>query len=237
MAIYHWDVIQRSERWQQLRAGIPTASCFKRIVTPKKCELSKGSEEYIDELLAEWMNGGPLLGDEEVTSMWVDRGVALESQAREAYEFITEREVKLCGFITTDDGMIGASPDGLVNGDSVLELKCPKPTTHARYMRARKVEDDYYPQLQGLLYVCERERIDIESYCPPFPPVIVQVYRDEKYIGLLKTALEAFIETLLKAREFMAQEYGPVIQRMRQYQAPAPEANGAAFDTFCRPVV
>lgn len=193
----------------------------------------------MDELLASWMSGGPDL-DEQYSNQWMERGIDLEAQARSAYEFVTDDKVRLCGFVTRDDGMVGASPDGLIGEREVLELKCPKSTTHAHYMRTRKLEDDYYPQLQGELYVCERDIVHIQSYCPPYPPVIIRVGRDEPYIAKLKDALDAFVETMLEARERMFREYEPFISRIRNQQSTKdlkPPTDDAQWEAFCRPVV
>lgn len=214
MAVYYSDVEQRSEQWDRLRLGIPTSSDFKHIVTPTG-KLSARADDYLDELLAAWMYGQPLEDPEtEYRSGHMERGIYLEAQARQSYEFETDSLVEQCGFVTNDNGLVGASPDGLVGPQGLLELKCPTPKVHAHYLRTSKLEDTYRPQLQGLLFVCERQWVDIQSFCPPFPTKIIRVERDDKYIGVLSDALNEFVEKLLKARQEIYENYPQVRDRL-----------------------
>jgi putative phage-type endonuclease len=202
------DVEQRSEEWFRLRLSIPTASEFKRIVTPGG-KLSTQCEGYLDELLAEWILGTPL---ENFSSEWMVRGQELEPQARQAYEFMTDQKVVKIGFVTTDNGLIGCSPDGFVGDKRLLEIKSPSEKVHVGYMRHREVDAEYRPQIQGQLWVCEREAQDVLSYHPRLPAVIVPVVRDEAYIALLAKALDQFTEKMLEAREQLEQHYGPFVR-------------------------
>ncbi len=198
---------QGSEEWHKLRLGIPTASCFDKIITPKTGEFSKSqSAAYMALLLAEWINKKEV---DPFENDWTRHGHAYEDEARRAYEFSAGADVEQVGFITSTDGMIGASPDGIVGTDGLCELKCPKANTHVGYMLARGVDDKYRTQLQGQLWICEREWVDIQSYCPGFPTVIIRVNRDEVYIGKLSKAVRAFVDVMLEARLKLQREYGP----------------------------
>jgi hypothetical protein len=75
------------------------------------------------------------------------------------------------------------------------------------------VDEKYMAQLQGQLWVCERDVDEIQSYCPGFPTIVVKVGRDEKYIAKLKDAVDSFNEIMLKMRERLTQEYGPFTPR------------------------
>lgn len=215
MQIY-WDVEQRSEAWDRLRLGIPTASSFSKIVTPAG-KLSTQADKFLDSLLAEWMFGGPLEDPEtQFRSQWMERGIFMEQQAYQSYEFETDNETRKVGFVATDDGLIGCSPDRfIVSGEKIirgLELKCPSPAVHARYMRTGSIETDYKPQIQGCMMVCELDSWDVQSYCPPFPSVIVPVQRDEAYIKTLRCALEEFTDKILEAREYLTKRYPTIRQ-------------------------
>ena len=142
----HHDVKQNSDRWHNLRLGIPTASEFHRIITPKTMKLSSQAEDYRDWLLAEWIYGAPL---ESPETSFMQRGSELEPEAVRSYEFERDCEVSEAGFFTTDDGMVGASPDRLVGSCGLLEIKCPAPQTHVGYMMSRAVDEKYMTQLQG----------------------------------------------------------------------------------------
>ena len=203
--IVHREVEQGSFAWHTLRLGIPTASCFDRILTPGG-KPSRQAECYLNELLAEWMIGRPIPGAE---TQWMVRGHELEEDAVNAYEFHANATTAKVGIITTDDGMVGASPDRLVDDDRLLEIKCPKHSTHAGYMLTGKIEDEYRPQLQGQLWITERKAVDIVSYYPELAPVVISVPRDDAYIGDLAVALGTFVDVMLAKRKELEARYGP----------------------------
>lgn len=205
------DVKQNSEEWYALRLGIPTSSEFSRIFTPGG-KISKQAEGYMDHLLAEWAMGSALQTRE---TEWMQRGHELEDRAVKSYEFETERETSLVGFVTTDNLMIGTSPDRLVGDDGILEIKCPAPQTHLGYMRRRHIDGDYYSQVQGQLYVTGRKWVDIQSYFPGLPSVIIRVQRDEEYIANLASVLAEFVRLLLEARVDIIERYGDFIGERR----------------------
>jgi hypothetical protein len=209
------DVPQGSLAWHRLRAGIPTASEFSRILTPGG-KASKQAQGYLHELLAEWVVGHAITGPE---TEWMARGHDLEEQAAAAYEFHAEVKTELVGFVTTDDGMLGASPDRLVGDKRLLEIKCLKPSGHVAYMLGVENGGEFKPQLQGQLYVTDREAVDNVFYCPEMPPIVLSVARDEVYIGKLKSALDHFVEELQIARLDLERRFGPFIRA-----APADES-------------
>lgn len=208
--IYH-EVKQNSDEWDHLRCGIPTSSAFDNIVTPagKPCKAER-SRKYMYRLLAEWRFGGPLMDPQsQYQSEWMERGHLLESQAVAAYELMRDCDTQPGGFVTTDNGLVGCSPDRLVGTDGLLEIKCPSPQVHMGYMVARSMDETYYPQLQGQLLITDRQWVDIVSYsdCPGFPAVIIRVPRDEKYIELLTVALVEFMGKMMQCRVLIEKEY------------------------------
>lgn len=190
--------VQGSQEWLQLRAGIPTASAFDKILSPKG-KLSSQAEKYMFTLLAELIMGHPVL---EYVSTWMDRGHQSESEAVAFYEGQVGADTEKIGFITTDDGQIGASPDRLVGADGLLEIKVPKESTHVGYLLKRAVDQEYFPQVQGQLWIAERRWLDILSYHPEMPPALIRVERDEAYIATLSFAVGEFA----KALEQLAQQ-------------------------------
>jgi hypothetical protein len=204
------ECAQGSERWHRLRLGIPTASCFSKIVTPGG-KLSKQSDAYLHRLLAEWLFGAPLEDPESTyRSEWMQRGNDLEESAVHAYEFQTSRTAEKVGFVTDDEGTLGCSPDRLVGETGLLEIKVPSWATHVGYMLTGSIEQEYTPQLQGQLLLTSRKWVDIVSYCPPFPLVIIRVTRDGPYQTLLAEALSGFVENLLAARDKLIEKYGDI---------------------------
>lgn len=194
-----YDVTQGSAEWRKLRTGVPTASSFHRIITPKTAKPSTQAEAYLHELLAELMLGRPL---DNISYPWMARGNELEEDAANWYAFDTDREIEVVGFCTTDDGRYGASPDRLVSEDGALELKCPSPAVHVKYLLYPKQGPDaeYRCQITGQMLVTGRQWVDIVSYHPELPKVIVRVDRDEDYIKLMRDALDEFCERLAEGK-------------------------------------
>lgn len=215
MAIFH-NCDQYSSEWYALRMGIPTASCFDQIVTPAKGDLSKAHRKYAYRLVYERLLHMPTQSLDGIEHM--ERGKELEPAAVRQYEFGEEIETKPIGFVTTDDGRIGASPDRLLVGrPAALEIKCPLGHTHVGYLLdGRGVE--YTPQIQGQLYVCELEYVDFYSYHPQMPPVLVRTHRDEAYIRKLAVALDDFC-AILDEMTARAQAMG-VFMVMEKRQTP-----------------
>jgi hypothetical protein len=127
-----YDVPQTSPEWWELHRGRPTASRFDQIITPKKAELSAASKTLICQLVAERHYPGPLEELLAPPTRAMQRGIELEPEARAFYELERSLDVRQVGFITTDDGRFGCSPDGLVGVEGGLELKCPDGKTHTR---------------------------------------------------------------------------------------------------------
>ncbi len=186
------DCVQGTTEWLQLRAGIPTASQFDKILTPTG-KPSKSAIPYMDALLAERMMQRPLT---EHISFWMERGSQMEAEAVSFYQFQRDVTTETVGFITNDAGTIGASPDRLIGEDGLLEIKCPAPHTHVGYMLWKGADKAYHPQIQGQLWVTGREWLDILSYHPEMPPALVRVERDEKYIEDLAAAVTSFSQSL-----------------------------------------
>lgn len=194
------NCIQGTPQWLQLRAGIPTASRFDEILTPGG-KPSKSADKYLDWLLAERMMHQPIV---QAVSTWMDRGSQLEAEAVSYYEFQRDTETVKVGFITRDDGKVGASPDRLVGDCGLLEIKCPSPSVHVGYLRAEAgISDAYKPQVQGQLWVCEKQWSDTLSFHPEMPPALIRIERDDAYIALLEEAVLEFSDRL----ERMAAEF------------------------------
>ena len=193
------DAIQGSKEWLALRAGIPTASCFDQIITPRTGKLSAAAEGYMYRLLAERILRRPL--EQQAFSAWMDRGSQMEAEAVAFYECQRELDTRKIGFATNDSGTIGASPDRLVGEHGLLEIKCPSEPVHMGYLMTRSLGEKHRPQVQGQLWVTERAWSDTLSYHPELPPALIRIERDEEYIALLSSAVEAFAAVLAAATD------------------------------------
>jgi YqaJ-like recombinase protein len=220
MAIYHKSFGQRSAEWYRIRAGIPTASCFHKIVTPTG-RASGQAEKYQNYLLAEFMLGRPL--DDEFQSQWMQRGEELEASAIRAYEFHRDCQTEECAFVTTDNGLIGCSPDRLVGDDGIVEMKVPSPQVHIASLLNQDMSDDHRCQIQGQLWVTERDLCDIVSFHPEMPPVIIRAERNEAYIKTLSAGVQTFVDIMLQRRFELEQRFGP-------FSRPEPKRKEAVED-------
>ena len=198
-AIIIRDIEQGSDAWHRLRAGIPTSSCFDKIVTPGKLEVSKSQDDYLMKLHAEWISGRPA---DTYTSGWMERGKDVESEARAFYEFDVGAPVEQVAFVYSDDRrLIGCSPDALVGDDGGLELKCPSPHVHLGYLLKGVLPNDYRAQVYGSMLVTGRQWWDFLSYCPGMPEFKLRVERDMDVIIPMAGIIERFVQKLLEGRE------------------------------------
>ncbi len=125
-------------------------------------------------------------------------------EAVQQYEFTTDTETRAVGFVTTDCGRIGCSPDRLVIGHrGGLEIKVCAPGTHIGYL-LDGVPETYRPQVMGQLAVAELEWCDLYAFHDRLPPVTIRTYRDDHYIAKMMAALAEFLDMrdamLTKAR-------------------------------------
>jgi putative phage-type endonuclease len=187
------EVLQGTPEWLAARLGIPTASGFDRIITTKG-EPSKQAQKYMYQLAAERITGAK---EEGYQNGVMQRGMEMEAEARAMYEFITGNEVKTVGVCYPDEKKAyGCSPDGLVNSDGLVEIKCPTSPVHVAYLLSGELPAEYFQQVQGQLLVTGRKYVDFFSFYPGLKPLPVRVERDEKFIKALMVELEIFVKEL-----------------------------------------
>lgn len=189
------DFAQGTPEWDAARLGIPTSSGFDKIVTMKG-EPSKSAQKYMYQLAAERIVG---YKEETYQNAAMQRGTAMEPEARNMYAFITDNEVEQVGFCYYDEKEdIGCSPDGLIVGkDGGLEIKCPTPAVHIEYLFKNKLPSAYFQQVQGQLFVTGLEWIDFFSYYPGLEPLLIRVERDKDFHEALEKELYAFNRELI----------------------------------------
>lgn len=202
------QVKQRSDTWHQLRMGKWTASQAKKILTSTKLEPSSSQDAYIDRIVAELVIGKPL--DEGEKSKFMERGSDIEGRAHSSFEVATGMAVEPVGFIETDDGWGGCSPDGLLDGGAMgYEGKAPKPETHVGYRRdPASLVRAYRLQVQSSLWICKPEITVwyLHSFCPDFDDVIEFVEPEEAVQEALDREIPKFVEELKAALD---RELGP----------------------------
>lgn len=191
------DCEQGSEEWLQARLGIPTATGFENIVTATG-KKSSAQIKYMAELIEESIIG---LQDESFKSRFMERGNQLEPLARSAYEFITGNAVTQVGGVYLDENKeVMVSPDGLIPElKKGLEIKCPKMSTHIRYLLEGGVPSEYIIQVQANLWVTGYDTWDFVSYCPEYqkqPLYIFTAHRDQAQMTAFNKLIPQFLNTL-----------------------------------------
>jgi len=184
------EVEQRSDDWYALRLGTPTASNFGKLVTSKG-ELSNRLNDYAVTLAGERLAGVAL--DAWQGNPYMERGTQLEEEAVAFYEFEGEIDVQQVGFVTDNDGLYGCSPDGLVELDGMLEIKCLKAENHIKAILYHRKHGccppKYVQQTQGQMMICEREWCDLLFYHPDLPNLVIRQYPDPGLAEALQSAL------------------------------------------------
>ena len=187
MPVFH-DVAQYSEDYDRLKIGIPTSSNFHKIITPQG-KPSKQWREYACVLIAERILQQRI---EFYNSPAMERGLIVEAEAADWYEFDQDVTTRRVGFITDDEYTMGCSPDRLVGEQGLLEIKAPLPQTQVEYWISGELSERFRPQLQGQLYISQRSWVDILCWHDVLPKLVIRVEPDEKYIKALDREIRVF---------------------------------------------
>lgn len=183
-----FEMEQGDDDWFQARLGIPTASKFATVMAKGE---GKTRSEYMRTLAGEILTGEPA---ESFSNGHMERGKAMEDEARETYAFVESAEIKRVGFIR--NGKKGASPDSLVGTAGGLEIKTALPKIQIDRLERNRLPPEHVAQVQGNLWLSEREWWDFCSYWPRLPMLNVRVYRDETYIKTMADEIDRFNDEL-----------------------------------------
>lgn len=183
--------VQGTAEWLEARAGLATASRFGDILTAKTMKMAASAVPYACEIIAETLTGSPDPWAGSWQSPDMRRGTYTEHEARKYYELERDLDVKQVGFCIHDNERWGCSPDGIVDADRGLELKCPAPKTQVKYLIDGVLPVEYRAQVHGCMIVTGFKRWDFLSYCVGLPPLLIEVERDD-YTDKLAAALVDF---------------------------------------------
>lgn len=189
------DIVQGSDEWKQLRLGKVTASRVADIVAKTKTGYSTSRANYLAQLVAERLTGVPA---ETYTNAAMQHGVDTEPEARAAYCFYQGVTVEQVAFVSHPKiDQAGASPDGLVGSDGLVEIKCPNTATHLETLLGQAVPAKYIDQMQFQMACTERQWCDFVSYDPRMPEHMrlfcKRINRDDKRINELETEIAGFL--------------------------------------------
>jgi putative phage-type endonuclease len=200
---------QRTEEWFAARLGKVTASRVAEVVAKTKTGYGASRANYMAELICERLTGAPT---ERYTSSAMQHGIDTEPQARAAYEAQSGSLVGEVGFVLhTSISEAGASPDGFVDEDGLVEIKCPQTATHMDTLLSENVPAKYVTQMQWQMACTGRQWCDFVSYDPRLPEkmqlFVKRVPRDDAYIELLEKEVSAFIVEMTDKLEKLKEKY------------------------------
>ncbi len=187
------DIEQGTLEWTKLHFGIPTASGLDNLLTPE-FELRKGEmpKTYVYKKVTETLQGRPLI-DLSASSFMLEQGMIIEEEARPWYALEYDKKIKQVGFITTDDGRFGCSPDGLIlNDECGLEIKSPAAHTHVKYLVNGALPKEYVAQVYGSMFVTGFKKWVFVSYRRGFPALVLEILSDRAAMDQIAKAVDSF---------------------------------------------
>ena len=192
---------QRTPEWFAERLGKITASRIADVVGKTKSgSYGAARKNYMAELLCQRLTGQQ---EEKFTSTAMQHGTDTEPAARAMYMLETGTDVTETGFIPHPViAMSGASPDGLVGEDGLIEIKCPNTATHLEFLQSRKPKHEYLLQMQWQMACTGRQWCDFVSYDDRLPEKLayrcIRIPRDDKLIAELEEEAVKFLTELDK---------------------------------------
>jgi predicted phage-related endonuclease len=162
-----------------------TPDSYKDLLTNIACEIITGKQE------------------ETYSNALMEYGIEMEPFARAKYEELFELKVTEVGFLTPDEDhnyheWIGISPDGMIDDNGILEIKCPLARTHFEYIERNVLPSEYRYQVQGQLFVSGASYCDFMSYVPGMKPFIIRIKPDVDLFLEFERRLDLLIVQVLE---------------------------------------
>lgn len=195
------EILQGSDAWKMLRLGKITASKIADVLSKGKGYAeSAGVKNYRAALVCERLTGQT---EESYVNGAMQRGTELEPLARECYEFLKGVTVEQIAFIDHPTiPMSGASPDGLIGDDGLMEIKCPNSATHIEYLLGGRPPAQYIPQMMWQMACTGRLYVDFVSYDPRLPEdlqlFVSRLGRDDVLIASMESSVIEFNDSVDK---------------------------------------
>ena len=200
---------QGTPEWHQARICRVTSSRVADMMARTKTGWGASRTNYEAQLIAEHYRGSVAEpGFQSKEMLW---GNETQPKAEKAYNLLYDCKVEPIGFVSMNDFMAGASPDGLVGNDGLVEFKCPNTATHIETLLNESIPGKYLDQMQWQMFCTGRTWCDYVSYDPRIEPhlqmYVKRVHRNEKGI----------IELVTGAREFLATMRAKIAEIDRKY--------------------
>lgn len=205
------EIVQGSPEWHAIRLGKVTASRIADVCARTKTGWGASRKNYLAELVAERLTGVKVEGFTNAAMQW---GTEIEPEARVAYEFYRDASVSQVGFVPHPTiGDTGASPDGLVEQDGLVELKCPNTATHIETLLCGSIPEKYVLQMQWQMACTGRLWCDFASYDPRLPEsmrlYVDRVKRDDAAIQAIEKDVTKFLDELRAIVAELRSKYEP----------------------------
>ena len=189
------DIEQNTQEWFAIRCGKVTASRIADIIATTKSGYSASRANYEAQLICEILTGKPAESFTNAAMAW---GTETEPLARAQYELKTGNMVNQIGFVVHPKiEQAGASPDGLVDNDGLIEIKCPNTSTHLDTLLAQKVPSKYITQMTWQMVCTGRKWCDFVSYDSRLPEnlqlFVQRIELDEDYAKKLQNEVVMFL--------------------------------------------
>ena len=195
VAVYG-GIEQGSEEWLKIRLGKVTASGVADVLAKTKSGVSASRGNYLIKLAIQRVTG---VVEESFTNDAMQWGKDNEAQARVAYEVASGNFVDQVAFVDHPTiAWFGASPDGLINQNGLVELKCPNSATHWSYIKDDGPPTKYYIQMQAQMACTGRSWCDFVSFDPRMPErsklFIKRIMREDDYIAEMEAEVKRFFD-------------------------------------------
>lgn len=201
---------QGSEAWKEIRLGKVTASRVADVIAKTKSGYSTSRANYAAQLIAERLTGKVAESYSNAAMQW---GTEQEPEARLAYEFRHDAEVQQVAFVDHPTiPMTGASPDGLIGDEGMIEIKCPITATHLDTLRFGDIPTKYETQMLWQMACTGRKWCDFVSYDPRLPEnmrlFVKRLFRDETKIAELQAEVQDFLREVEDSVSDLVEKYG-----------------------------
>jgi len=203
--------LQRTDEWFAARLGKVTASRIADVRSRTAKGWGAARKSYMADLLVERLSGVHVPSGTGAARRW---GEEIEPEAKVAYEFYRDASIGEVGFVPHPTiGDAGASPDGLIGEDGLVEFKCPALLTHLETLETKAIAPEYLQQMQWQMACTGRQWCDFASYDPRFPEAlrlfVERVKRDDEMIAAIEADVVAFLAELRQRADKLRAEYDP----------------------------